>query len=360
LSVRSRRVRSTPHARRPPRDLRRQERVRAQRLSAVARSPPSCASRTWVSRLIEYLGHVDIPSFFDSTGPAEKLFEVVRNDHDDRDLLESLWRRFAPYCGDPFASFLTDARTNLRGRVWEMALGCLLLDGGLRLRKPPSDGPDLCAIVDGRPIWIEATSVVHGTGPDAVRRIERFGVVDHDAMIRRYTSALEAKRKQQLAFVKRGVVQETDAFIIAINASAIDLASIERASSYPDIVRAVYPIGDPHFIVPVSLEAVPPPGLDLEVRREHPYRDEIPRVQSPTGIPARAFLDPRYEATSGVMFTASDPWNVRPIATMVVHNATARVPVGRQQLPAERDFWYEPTATGFVVNCDDRRVKEDD
>ncbi|MEY4513271.1 MAG: hypothetical protein RLZZ450_5393 [Pseudomonadota bacterium] len=298
---------------------------------------------------------MNTPSFFQSTGPAEKLYEVVRDDQDDRDLLESLWRRFAPYCGDPFASFLTDARTNLRGRAWEMALGCLLLDGGLELRKPPSDGPDLCAILDGRPAWIEATTVDHGTGPDAVRRIERFGVVDHDAMIRRYTSALESKRKQQVAFVKRSVVDEDDAFITAINASAIDLAGIERASSYPDIVRAVYPIGEPHFVVPVSLEEVPRPGFDLEVRREHPYRPEIPRVQSPTGIPARAFLDPRYEAMSGVLFTASDPWDVRPSATMIVHNATAWVQIARQLFPAERDFWYEPTATGFIVKCDDRR-----
>jgi hypothetical protein len=63
---------------------------------------------------------------------------------------------------------------------------------------------------------------------------------------------------------------------------------------------------------------------------------------------------------SGALFTASDPWNVRRSATMIVHNATARVHVGRQQLPAERNFWYEPTATSFVVNRDDRRVDEDD
>jgi hypothetical protein len=299
---------------------------------------------------------VNTPSLFQS-GPATKLYEVCRDDENDRELLESLWYRFAPFCGDPLPSFLSDARTNFVARVWEMALGCLLMEGGLELRKPPSGGPDLCVISEGRPIWIEATSVDRGTGPDAVRHIERAGVVDHDAMIRRYTSALESKRKQQFAFVNRGAIQRDDVFVIAINASAIQLAGHERASSYPDIVRAVYPIGDPHFVIPVSLEEVPTPTTDVELRTEHPFRSEIPRAQQPVGIPARAFLDLRYEAVSGVLFTAAEPWSVTTRSMMMVHNASARVPLSHRLLPADRDFWHVATSTGFLIKCDDRRAE---
>jgi hypothetical protein len=299
-----------------------------------------------------------VPAFFEEAA-GNKLYEVARSDPKDRAFVEDSWRRFAPLCGDPINAFLSDARRNFYARLWEMRLACALLDVGMELVRPPQDGPDICVIEGERRVWIEATAVEPGQGADAVPQIRRMGTINRDAFMLRYTTALKKKSDQRHAFIRRGAIAAEDAFLTAINAGQLDLAHIERGSSYPDIVRAVYPIGPLHFVIPVVVARDQELAAgETQVRAEHPYRASIPRALAGAGIPASAFLDELFEGVSGLLFTASEPWVVDRDKLLLVHNHLAATPVKRGWLQVGREYWYEAGEESFAVRVDDRRPDE--
>jgi hypothetical protein len=84
-------------------------------------------------------------------------------------------------------------------------------------------GPDVGIMYEGRRIWFEATSPTCGTpgSPDyAGGPIE--GPVPEEKIILRYLNSISTKHKDQYAnWVKKGIVFEKDAFVIAINPWAI-------------------------------------------------------------------------------------------------------------------------------------------
>src|SRR5689334_10605510 len=126
-----------------------------------------------------------IPKFF-SEGDARDPGYVFQRDSPERkhvrDAIECMWVRFAPYCADDLSHFVSDARASFNQRTWELRLACTMLDKGFELRKPPKDGPDICAIADGKPLWIEATAPRPGTGPDAPPAERRLKIgLDRDA-----------------------------------------------------------------------------------------------------------------------------------------------------------------------------------
>jgi hypothetical protein len=277
-------------------------------------------------------------SFFGNSSGI-RLYENMRARVEDRERVEAMWQAFAPICGDPIDAFLANARQNPWSSIWEMCLAEHLRQARVELAKPPADGPDICATLStpqNTRLWIEATTVDRGTGLDAVPAPSRVSHVNHDAMIRRYTSALETKRKQSQAFRTRGVVRDGDAVVLAINACAIEFARLE--SGIPDIVRAVYPIGPRHFVVPIDLGGTRRPSTE-KPRSEHSYRAAIPRVGRADGIPASAFLNDRYRTISAVLFCAVDPVDAQTRHLVLVHNAGAVVQVPRETLPCGQEYW---------------------
>jgi hypothetical protein len=284
-------------------------------------------------------------SFFED-GPSVSLYQNIRGRDQDREVVEALWCRFQAFCGDPTAAFKSDARQKPWARIWEMRIANEMLEARLTLSRPPRDAADVCVqLSSNQLLWIEAIAVDGGTGRDAAPPARRAGVVNHDAFIRRYTSALEAKRKQALEFKARGSLREQDAFVVAINACAIDLARLE-SSDIPDIVRSVYPIGPRHFVVPVEINDGRP-SADLEhITTAHSHRLAIPRVGRADGIPATGFLDTRYADLSAVVFCAVEPIDATQKNLVVVHNACARVPLSREVVPCGREFWMSLNDAG--------------
>lgn len=288
--------------------------------------------------------------FFDS-GPGVRLFENIRGRVEDCQRIEAMWHAFEPICGDPVHAFLANARHNPWSSIWEMCIAEHLRHAGLQLAKPPPEGPDLCASLSTTQnlrVWIEATTVDRGTGPDAVPPPARLSHVDHDAMIRRYTCALEAKLKQTQAFRIRGIVRDDDAVVLAINACAIEFARLD--SGIPDIVRAVYPIGPRHFVVPIASDTRR--TSRGKPRAEHFYRATIPRVGRPDGIPASAFLHDRYRTISAVLFCAVDPIDAQARHLVLVHNAGASVQVPRGALPCGQEYWMALDETGKTYSLE--------
>lgn len=286
-----------------------------------------------------------IPAFFHpEVGSAS--YERARLRAEDHDALEELWRTFAPFCGDLPKAFLSDARKNLWPRAWEMRLACTLLAAGAELRRPPSDAPDLCVIVDGSPVWIEASAVDHGTGPDAVPRLEcgQMGTIDRDRMLLRYTSALRKKTEQRDEFIRRGVMASRDRFVVAINAGGIQFAGLSRP--IPDIVRAVYPLADAHWTLRYTVVGDRMVEANGDLETTYPHRPFIPRVGAQAaGIPV-PFYEKECAGISAVLFSGVEKLATTLSDLILVHNVLADASVPHGALSAGQEYWLEPAQSG--------------
>lgn len=305
-----------------------------------------------------------IPKFF-SAGEAPDPIYTFHRDHPSRervrDAIEAMWTRFAPFCGDDLNHFVADARAHFVQRTWELRLACTLLDKGFQLRRPPENGPDLCVLMDGTPVWVEATAPTSGTGvgsSDLRSRLGQVFSIDRDAIILRYTSALWDKCKQRKKFLQRGAIAEGDAFAVAINAACIEDSDIRRPNLPDDIVRSVYPIGDPVLRFPVRLGddlAMGPPAPSVHV----PPRWTITKRSTGKDIPTCAFLDQEFAGISALLFSTQGIWNVRDLHGddwIVVHNLCGASPLRRGAMRWGLEYWIESTPEPHLKS-EDWRVR---
>jgi hypothetical protein len=281
---------------------------------------------------------MSLPSFF-SPGLACSEYAFNRDSKtraDVREYCEGLWKRYEPLNADPH--FLSDAKQNFHARTWEMILTCALLDQGLPVTRPPSDGPDIkVAAHDGHPtVWIEAVTVQLGTGQDHAGRIEYQQVGQHGVLFQtqpsktvlRYTSAIDSKRKQLEDFRGRGIVAHNDCYVIAINGALLD--DYTSDAQIPEILRAVYPIGD------ASMQHTMGHG---PVRREYGryHRDRIAKA-SGTEIRTDAFVSKSasqnssadFTGVSALLYSRTTAWNPQPCCRdfmLTIHNMDTAIPL---------------------------------
>jgi len=77
--------------------------------------------------------------------------------------LEGLWQLYEPYNADPhFQREMQESSEKFYQRVWEMCLGCVLLEQGFPLKRASSRGPDICIPYGEQTIWIEAVAPTRG------------------------------------------------------------------------------------------------------------------------------------------------------------------------------------------------------
>jgi hypothetical protein len=161
-----------------------------------------------------------------------------RSKRDVRLRLECMWRAYQPFCPD--THFLEDARAHFVSRSWEMYLAIALLRNGFGLQKPPPTGPDLLTTIEHTRMWVEAVAGLEGEGPDRVpnrdARGDRKGSMwqghppSDEVLILRCAAALSAKLAKLQAYQAAGVVDRTDACIVAVTLGGIldaDVASPE-------------------------------------------------------------------------------------------------------------------------------------
>ena len=278
------------------------------------------------------------PNGFFRAGDASPTYCWIRGgerQRDVRDRIEAMWVRYRPLCLDP--DFRKDAMVHFNARVWQMYLACVLLDHGHVLEPSGADAPDLkVRRPDGTVIWIEVTTAEAGEGANRAKRIYQSDPsmgsavyqLDETKMILRYQNAIRLKLRHRERFIARGAIGAGDPYVIAINAADVDDADLD--DGLPNIVRAVYPIGELQFAYRVNLdENVREEDFDHDERAVRPY---TPSVPTPRGVAASTvgFADGSMAGVSAVIFCPDGIWNAPADAgreCITVYNQTASAPI---------------------------------
>jgi hypothetical protein len=259
----------------------------------------------------------------------------------ERDYLERAWQRIGHLVGDRRQHFLKEFRSNFYAKSWELYLLAVLSDAGWLIEPGKPEGPDICASVRGRRVWVEAVVPTPGAlgSPDRVpqRLLGRGGVMHlypEASVLLRYRAALEEKLNKVDSYLKKGLIAGDDAVLVAVNQGGIEDSDLHD-SEVPAIVKAVFPIGEPVLVV-------------VPYSKERPHVEMPPRfaVKKKSGaeVSTTLFLEPRSASLSGVLFASQLVWNLRKSTEKdlrLVHNPLAATPFPRGALPLRCEFWVE-------------------
>lgn len=265
-----------------------------------------------------------------------------------RGILEALWAMYEPYA-DP--NFVGEFAREPDTRFWEMYLACQLLEAGKTLlptaeRCRRGGQPDICVLDVGRRIWIEAIAPdVGAAGPDQVRGpvpINEGGGVapapERQAQLR-MTSALWTKTQKIEQYIRDGVIAPDEVALVAIGAGRFGLYVSEHP--LPTILSSFFPIGPE--VVTFELAA------NTVVRQAFAPSFYIERAGG--RIPRTAFLDERFKAVSGVVWSRASIGNMsraeRPLS--LVHNPSATVPMPGGWGFCDREFVTRAEGDGWVA-----------
>jgi hypothetical protein len=265
----------------------------------------------------------------------DETYALVASDdwfEGDRAWLDEAWMRCAPFLDPNFASRF---RVEFHQRAWELRLAWTLLELGLPLvqRMAQGEGPDfeIAASSTHPRTWIEAATVSHGDGVDRVLEPPSRGIYKSDpkAVMLRYARAFQGKWADLRRYCVKGIVGNTDAYVIAINPGSMVRATREQCDGpfmdTPWIVRVLYGIGESFVRIPIGVECHEP---------EHGIHHQ-PFIARRSGRPvdSQFFCDPASSRISAVLFGRRDVFN-RPSRPgddfLLVHNdqAAARLPSG--------------------------------
>lgn len=280
-------------------------------------------------------------------GPADEgtcdAYRACR-DHgtkaDARAFLEHAWNRLGHLVGDRQQHFLAEFRSNFHAKSWELYLLDVLSAASCVIEPGKPEGPDICATVGGKRVWIEAVVPTPGAPESPDRVFQRpsgpwaGALYPEAALLVRYRSVLEEKLKKIDRYLAKGVIATTDAVLIAVNQGAI-LDSDLHDAEVPAIVKAVFPIGETVMVVtPYSAEAP---------RVEIPPRFSVTKKKG-AEVSTTLFLEPRSAAVSGVLFASQVVWNLQKAAEndlSLVHNPQAKTPLPLRSLPLKCELWVE-------------------
>jgi hypothetical protein len=189
---------------------------------------------------------------------------------------EYLWILFQYHADNDFRVQL---RSNFDARYWEMYLTMSFIFAGYAVTSPKPEGPDVGIIHRGQRIWFEATSPTCGVPgkPDSIGEAVE-GEVPEEKIILRYLNSISTKYEQYLNWLKKGIVSDKDAFVIAINPWAIPFDHTD--ADPPRILQAGYTVGAPY--VEVDPKVMKPVGSGYY------FRDFIEKAPKPAGAGEKA------------------------------------------------------------------------
>ena len=241
--------------------------------------------------------------FQSETAGASAEFIALRDEPRNeqmKKLAQEMWEVFSPWA-DP--NFPQQFSQNVHPRFWEMYLGVRLLERNFALvPKKSSFGPDFHISLDGKSIWIEATAPEDGTGRDAVPSIDELDgtkPVPEDKIILRFANAISEKFRKREEYVKKGLIDSSDAFVIALNGRGINMTLFE--GPLPAIVKSVYPAGDYSITIDVNTLK--------SVREGYQTRREISKVSGSTVL-TNTFLNKEYAGVSGILYSNAALWDM--------------------------------------------------
>ena len=167
---------------------------------------------------------------------------------------EYLWIFFQHYADREFRN---EIRAKFDARYWEMYLTTSLILAGHEVTCP-KPGPDVGIIYKGQRIWFEASSPTCGadgasdqipepkTSPIEETRVVHD--VPNEKIILRYLNSISTKYNDQYAnWLKKGIVSDKDAFVIAVNPRNIPFEYAD--TSPPRILQAGFTVGAPYLLI---------------------------------------------------------------------------------------------------------------
>lgn len=242
--------------------------------------------------------------------------------------IDAFWQQFKPYADNKFMQKLED---DFIARFWEMYLVNVILEKKYSLlsrKELGKKGPDICIENNQNKIWIEATA-----GGKNAKDI--YSNTPDDEVILRYRSLIESKFKKYKEYLKDGIIQSSEPYIIAINAYRIPFAE-ENCPDYmlPNIVRAVLPFGEFTIIEDRDTGKVINSGYS---RRENLY------TQRNSPVRTDIFLLKEYEGISGVLFSTTginDVIREKDNDFIFVHNPMARNPISPRWLEFKKEYRF--------------------
>lgn len=250
-----------------------------------------------------------------------------------RELVESLWQRYASYAD---SNFRTEIKNAFNERFWEMYLTCSLLDLNLPVSYPKPAGPDVCLSLEKGSVWIEAICPRQGSkeNPDRVPDYN-FGAsvatrVPDDEVILRLRQAIETKFRVFDRYAEKGIVSQDAARVIAINGCQIPHARLER--EVPRVVRCVLPIG--------NLQVMFPRDPNAATESSYQYRRVVER-RNGAEVETDIFFQDKYRTLSAVLYSSVDACN--PTQRLgddfvLIHNPRATIPVPQGMISRGREY----------------------
>jgi hypothetical protein len=251
------------------------------------------------------------------------------------------------------------AAIELQPVFWEVRLTEILIDSGLPLvpqsqRKAKTGKPDFK--LDRSPVvWIEATAVSGGIGADAVQEgppLEAVEVPD-DQIVLRILGGLSTKKAIRDEYMEKGVIHESEPFVVAVNAGEVPMASLELR--VPRILRAVFPIG--HLSIDIDRET------GQAGSEAYSYRPEVEKA-SGTPVSTRAFQDETFGGISAVLYSTATPYAMSKCPSddiVAVHNPLATAPLEVGFLPCRQEWVTDGdvirSVTGYALKWIERPGK---
>lgn len=273
-------------------------------------------------------------------------------------IIEELWQNYSSsILGRNRKGFINDCKNaGFHARFWEMYLGCALKNYGYELVKKSELGPDIC--VKSPKIWIEAriaTDGIIGTmqnSNDSMNRVPKFPApnqlfgVPEDKILLRYRTALEDKNSKYQKYIKKGVIGETDPYIIALNAWKVSFAIFDHQYTdgiIPTIFKALFPVGNDVFGFTQGASSI-----DYRMYQYRETLDKIKEDGSLEPIDMRGFLKDENIGISGVLFSkVGISWlynfySEKLAANFIfIHNPNAKNSLPKGWLKAGHEYWFE-------------------
>lgn len=273
----------------------------------------------------------------DNIDPDYKLLITNPKYENERKIVEELWLQFEPYADK---NFVKEFSLHLHNRFWEMYLACTLLNQNLPLVPfLPKTGPDFCLKGESRNVWIEATSPTEGVGEDKVPTLETienevlFFCVPDEKIILRLISSIKDKSMKFLEYKEKGIINDGDALIIALNGGQVPFSYIN--DDIPIILQALFPIGNETIIISED-------GAKI-IDHGYKYRPEI-KKQSGNNVSTKLFQDIEEAHVSGLLYSNIGVFN-HPIEFgrdfLYIHNPIADFPLERGWFGIGKEYWVE-------------------
>jgi hypothetical protein len=251
---------------------------------------------------------------------------------------------------DFIAEFTNGKGPSLAQRTWEMLLARYLHLEGHKLI-PTNGGPDLRFELDGKTVWVEAVAPEpKGLPADWLDpSFTGVGTFPHEAILLRWTTALDAKWKKYAEYREKGTITASDAYVVAINGCQLGRFPETRGiSQMPFGVESVFPVGPLAYRFNESTGKI---GNGFISERFH-----IVNANN-TPVDTTSFLDRRYSGISALIGCAAQRTYGKPLDLHVVHNPLADVPLALGSLGAKDDEWLAKPVEGSPDEFDLQRPR---